>query len=221
VDIEPRPAPPLVPVPAGPDAPPAAGAGYQVHTELTIALANFGIPSRLRVVGHTQFGPAFDIAAFKVHTTIGDGHVEVHGDSASQKLTVDFEIGGYHDRRLFDYQQLRGAGLQSLIGMAGLANLGMLSGAGVAEALPPSALGAPATGKKLTTVRTSRLRIAGETEETYLIETRLDESLWAKVWISKQGEVLKVDTSLRVTLLADTLTEIQSRYPDEPTNDSH
>ncbi len=219
VDVERPPATALTEAAAAGDAL-LAGPGYQVHTELTLALANFGIPSRLRIIGHTQFSPTFEVEAFKINTTIGDGRVEVRGQSATQKLTVDFSIGEYRDHREFDYQQLRAAGLQSILGMAGLANMGLLGGTGM-EALPPSVTSGAASGKKITSVRTSRLRIAGEAEETYLIETRLDESMWARIWISKQGEVLKVDTSMRVTLLADTLTEIQSRYPDEDKDDSH
>ncbi len=192
---------------------------YQAHTELTLALGNFGIPSRLWVVGNTQFDQDFAIRSYQILTTLGDGHLELQGDEATHKLLVDFSIGAYHDHRVIDYQQLRGDGLQSLMGFA---NMGMFGAAGLAQVLPQFGGGIDmAAGKRLMSVRTSELQIAGEAEETYLIEIRLDQSLWARIWISKQGEVLKVDTSAHLVMLADTLTDLQNRYQDETEYDPH
>lgn len=188
---------------------------YRVHSELILSLGMFGTPTRLRIVGNSLFNSTFDIEEFRINALLGEGRVNVRGDSASQKVRVDYSLGEFTDHREMDFAQLRGAGLANAIGLPGLANFSFLGAGGLPTAYRPSGAATEAS-QSMTTVRMSHMDIAGEKEEAYLVESRLDETMWAKIWVSKQGEVLKVETSFHLDMKADTLTDIESRYPDIP-----
>jgi hypothetical protein len=55
------------------------------------------------------------------------------------------------------------------------------------------------------TARYDSLRIGEGTLRALLVEYKLDERLWAKIWISEGGELLQVETSLGIKMLDNQL----------------
>lgn len=193
------------PVAADGPQPAVLPAAYRVDSSLVLTLDRFGFGSPLRAEGETYFNAQYGVTAYQLSVKVDDLRLVLAGDTATRKVSMDLTAPGTRDRREFDLGQLSGAGLAGVLGLPGL---GMLNPGVLTNATA-------ATGRNSATVRMGRLPIGSDHEDAYLVAARLNESLWARIWISKQGEVLKVDTPFQVTLLADTLTEIQSRYPDQ------
>lgn len=147
--------------------------------------------------------------SFHLKTNIGEGNINVSGDAQSNKVKVDFEFGDLRDKREFDFSQVQGAGLASAMGLPGLANFSFLGGGGM-----PTAFGSnadPSVDTK-TVIYLSDLRVGDVTLRAYLVESKLDQNMWARMWVSERGEVLKVNTSFGLTMLADVLSD-QSQRP--------
>ena len=178
---------------------------YRVHSDLNLTLSLMGTPSRLRLVGDSIFNNEYEIESFHLKTDIGEGRIDVRGDSISNTVTVDFEIGDMRDHRVFDFAQVRGAGLASAMGLPGLANFSFFGGGGMPTAFNQS--NPNASAGSATTIILTDLRVGDLTLRTYQVESRMDQNMWARLWVSERGEVLKVETSFGLTMLADVLTD--------------
>ena len=47
----------------------------------------------------------------------------------------------------------------------------------------------------------------------YLIDTKVDEQMWTKMWVDDSGQVLKVTTSLGIEMLSAGLTDETDYQP--------
>ncbi len=199
----------------GPGVAPVIHDGYRVRSELTLTLALMGTPSHLRLVGDSLFNPDYEIESFHLRTQIGEGRVELRGDAESNQVLVDFQFGQIRDQRVFDFDQVEGAGLASAMGLPGLANFSFLGGGGM-----PGGFGRhgsdPSSFAATTTIHLADLRLGTVVLRTYLVESRLEENLWARMWVSERGEVLKVETSFGLTMLADVLSSQTLGPPIQP-----
>src|SRR5208282_2146633 len=120
---------------------------YKVTTDLKVRLTAFGMPSRLALVGESIFSRTLELEHFRFSTDIGegrggagglgDGHVNVIGDDHTKTVQVAFDFGDFHDERLFDFDQVKGAGFANAFGLPGMANFSFLGGGGL-----PSGFGA-------------------------------------------------------------------------------
>src|SRR5882724_4644005 len=90
--------------------------------------------------------------------------------------------------------------------MPGLGNIGFLGG-GMPGSLAASSGGGPAVTRPATITYFDRLEIAGDSQRVYLIDTKLDDQMWTKMWVDDSGQVLKVTTSLGLEMLSDGLTD--------------
>lgn len=185
-------------VPAGAQTLPAEKS-YRVESDLRMTLSLLGIPSRLLLNGESRFNSRYEIEGFNIETTIGEGRVSIAGDSSSRKVAVVFDFGQLRERREFDFAQVQGAGLASAFGLPGLANFSFLGAGGL-----PSGLGAPAAAPA-TTAYLDRLPVAGGMLPVYMVCSKLGDSMWAKMWVSELGEVLKLETSMGLTMVSDVL----------------
>lgn len=199
--------------------------GYNVRSELTLTLSLLGAPSRLRLVGDSRFNPAYQMDAFHLNTAIGDGTIEVRGDARTNKMMVDFEFGDLKDHRVFDFAQVRGAGLASAMGLPGLANFSFLGGGGMPTAFAQGGPGGGNPPESSTRIYLTDLRVGTIVLRTYLVESKFDQNMWARMWISERGEVLKVETSVGLTMLADVLSDqslvLDRRERDSDAHDSY
>ena len=66
----------------------------------------------------------------------------------------------------------------------------------------PARLGG-ATGSFETSVSYGRLPIGDLNQKTYMLETKLNDGMWARFWVDEQGEILLVDTSVGLSMRSD------------------
>ncbi len=117
--------------------------GYRVASDLKIRLSAFGMPSRLTLVGESDFNRKLELEHFRFSTVIGegrrgasglgDGHVNVVGDDHTKTVQVAFDFGDFHDERLFDFDQIKGAGFANTFGLPGNGQLQLPRGRGTSE----------------------------------------------------------------------------------------
>lgn len=186
--------------------------GYKVTSDLKVRLSAFGMPSRLTLVGESTFNRKLELEKFRFSTDIGegrpgvrglgDGRVNIVGDDRTKMVQVAFDFGDFHDERLFDFDQVKGAGFANAFGLPGMANFSFLGAGGI-----PSGLGAPsdsgAHAQPTTTTSLDRLEIAGNLQRVYLLYSKIDDQMWTKIWVDESGQVLKVVTSMGLEMRSD------------------
>jgi hypothetical protein len=167
-------------------------------------LSPFNIPSNLRLTGDTWFNTNYEMGDFHIKTSILDALIEITGEKAKNKVRVSFTLGEKREERVLDFGQMQGAGLASAFGLPGLANFSFLGAGGM-----PSPFGvgaADSAAQPSTTTQLATLDVRGNALQVYLIESKFDQTMWAKIWVTELGEVLKVETSFGLTMLADVIT---------------
>jgi hypothetical protein len=186
--------------------------GYKVSSDLKVRLSAFGMPSRLTLSGESIFSRKLELERFRFNTVIGegrggagglgDGRVNIIGDDHAKTVQVTFDFGDFHDERLFDFDQVKGAGFANAFGLPGMANFSFLGGGGL-----PSGLGMSSDGgthaQPATTTSLDRLEIAGNLQRVYLVYSRIDDQMWTKIWVDESGQVLKVVTSMGLEMRSD------------------
>jgi len=181
--------------------------GYEVTTDLKMNLYMLGSQTRLSLDGKSEFNPKLELDGFDISAIFGDSRVDIKGSDRTRKVKVVFSYDGIHDERTLDFDQVKGAGFASAIGMPGLGNLGFL-GSGMPGSLAASSDSGRAMGTRPeTTTYYDRVEIAGDSQRVYLIDTKVDDQMWTKIWVDDSGQVLKVTTSLGLEMLSAGLTD--------------
>jgi hypothetical protein len=165
---------------------------YRVKSKLTMTLSVFGLPSRVHLKGDSVFDSNYMIQSFDITTRIKDGRVHVSGDKKAGKVNVEVVMGEVSEQRSFGFDQVQGTGLASALGLPGLTDFGFLGGGGYGAA----GSSGNSRGLPFTTTSFDRLTIGSGTVPAYLIESRLDGGMWAKMWVDEAGDILLVDTSI-------------------------
>ena len=160
--------------------------GYHVQCDLAMSFPVLGMPSRVHMVGSGLFNPRFDVQEFKFKTAVGDGHVDVQGDDRSHKVTMDIDLGDTKEHREYEFGKLSGAGLTGLLAL-------------------PGGTEARREVKGTTHVYLGQLPDGELNQRAYLVDTKLDETMWARLWIDERGQVLLVETSAGLSMRADVL----------------
>ncbi len=186
--------------------------GYKVTSNLKVRLSAFGMPSWLKLVGESIFNRKLELEHFRFSTVIGegradggnqgDGRVNVIGDYHTKTVQMAFDFGDFHDERLFDFDQVKGAGFANAFGLPGMANFSFLGGGGL-----PSGFGVSSDGgahaPPTTITSLDRLEIAGNRQRVYLVYSKIDDQMWTKIWVDESGQVLKVVTSMGLEMRSD------------------
>ncbi len=193
---------------------------YEVTTDLKMSLSMFGTQTRLYLRGTSEFNPQLELDGFDIVTTAGDGSVKINGNDLTKKVKVVFTYDGIHDERTFDFDQIKGAGFASAFGMSGLGSLGFLGGGMPAPLVAPSSVGQTAT-QPVTITYLDRLEIAGDSQRVYLIDSKVDDQMWTKIWVDDSGQVLKVTTSLGLEMLSAGLADGTDYQPGRPIRRLH
>ncbi len=172
---------------------------YRVQSELTLMAGT--LPQRLRVVGDSYFNHRFEMESFHLRSHLGEGRLDVRGDAQSNKVILEVDWGSFRDRRELDFARIQGAGLAGAIGLPGLSTFGLIGGVPVS----PGGLGmTPPT----TRVYLADLQLGEAVMRTYLVDARLDDTFWTKMWVSQRGEILRIETSMGVTMVQSSFTPI-------------
>lgn len=176
--------------------------GYQVQSELNFMLPGSASSNRLRVVSQSRFNEQYELQTLKLRTTFAEGWVDVVGDRTTNRLTVNFEFGQYREQREFNFAQVAGSGLAGALGLPGMSGLGLMG----------SGAGGMAAGLSATTrCYLSDMPVGDARLKAYLIDYRVDESLWAKLWVSLRGELVRVETSLGLTMQQEAMVASEQR----------
>ncbi len=169
--------------------------GYRVATELKLRASVFGMPTRIRLEGLSLFSEQYEMTQFSLNTRVGDGRINMSGDRASGKVKMTLDLGDGEETREFSFAQIGNGGLANVLGLPQLANLGLASGLGGAG-------NATASGRTVEPkTRFEMFPVGGGSVQAYLVDYRLDERMWAKIWVSRAGEVLQVDTSFGLKMV--------------------
>jgi hypothetical protein len=181
-----------------------ASDGYLVSSKLSVWLSAFGMPSRLLLKGRSTFDSNRELKDFEFVTTIGggrpgdgfpgDGQIDLIGDDHTKKVQVMFDFGDFHDKRSFDFDQIKGAGFANAFGLPGMASFGFLGAGGLPGSFGPSE--GEAGSRPVTTTYIDRIEIAGNPQRVFLVHSKIDDQLWIKMWVDDSGEILQVVTSL-------------------------
>ena len=181
--------------------------GYEVTTDLKMNLYMLGSQTRLSLDGKSEFNPKMELDGFDIIAVFGDSRVDIKGSDRTRKVKVIFSYDGIHDERTLDFDQVKGAGFASAIGMPGLGNLGFLGG-GMPGSLATSSDSGRAVGTRpVITTYYDRFEIAGDSQRVYLIDTKVDDQMWTKMWVDDSGQVLKVTTSLGLEMVSAGLSD--------------
>jgi hypothetical protein len=179
---------------------------YEVLTDLKMNLSMFGEQTRLYLSGKSEFNPKMELAGFDIMTTVGDSRVNITGNDLTKKVKAIFSYDGIRDERTFDFDQIKGAGFASAFGMPGLGNLGFLGG-GMPVSRTALSSGEETATRPVTITYFDRLEIDGDSQRVYLIDSKIDDQMWTKMWVDDTGQVLKVTTSLGLEMLSAGLTD--------------
>lgn len=183
---------------------------YRVNSDLAVSLSVFGTRSRMRLNGRSVFDQSYEIQSFNIRTDIADGRVDIAGDRADGKVRVQFVLGDMIEKREFDFNQIDGAGMASALGLPGLANFSFLGGGGI-----PTGFGRTSGTRATTRTYVDQLSIGDGTLPAYLVELKLDDAMWAKMWVDDSGAILLVQTSLGLTMETDTL-DTNGKFVQKP-----
>ncbi len=181
-----------------------ASDGYLVSSKLSVWLSAFGMPSRLFLKGNSTFDRNRELEGFEFVTTIGDGRmsddfpgngqISIVGDDRTKKVQVMFDFGDFHDNRSFDFDQVKAAGFANAFGLPGMASFGFLTG-GLPRSAAVSSDGDART-RPVVTACVDSIEVAGSAQRVFLIDSKIDDHLWIKIWVDDSGEVVRAITSL-------------------------
>jgi hypothetical protein len=182
---------------------------YYVHFIMRrLRLQILGVPSQFNLDSKAWFDQRYELRYYDLITAVGESHVDIHGDNDSKKLAMDFNLGDGPQSKQFDYAQLNNPAALESLGVPGLPSL-----AGMA--LPSG--GRQSTGQLMPVIHAydDRIEISGTRQHAYLIECKSDQNpgLWAKAWIDDEGNVLRVETSLGLTLNSGSMDNFASGRP--------
>ncbi len=163
---------------------------YLVNTDLQLEPGAFGMAGGLGLRGNNVFNPRYEIEKLDIVATVGDNFVKVVGSERTRKVTIDYLLRDKRGKHELDFSNSQGAGLANAVGLPGLAGFNFLgSGSGEGFSKEP-----------VTRTHLEMLTIGGERVETYVVESNFDDTTWVKMWVSKNGEILTIDTSLQLTM---------------------
>ncbi len=178
-------------------------AAYRIQGELTLNLAIGDFPIKLRVNSESLVSRQLELERMSLRGAFNETRFSVRAETVDDKMAVTYDIGDGRGSRQLTYDQNMGIGLAQSLGLP-------------ASILPRTTAGSSAPGH--TKAYFGRFSVAGTMQRAYLIETRLNEALWAKFWVDEGGQVLQAETSAGVVLRSDILEEeiIRREKEQEP-----
>ena len=96
------------------------------------------------------------------------------------------------------------------LGASSLSPASLLGGAGLPFSAADILGGAdrPSQSQLKTAAYDTHLQVGDLIQKAYLIESRLDNGIWARSWIEESGEVLLVETSLGLTMRSERVEDL-------------
>ncbi|MGA2222466.1 MAG: hypothetical protein ABSH21_11970 [Verrucomicrobiia bacterium] len=178
---------------------------YRVQGSFTAML-----PWRLKLIGDGLCDPQYEIQKFNVKTSLGEIRLDIRGDNQTRKVDLVYDDGDTRQVRQFGFNEVGGEDLASALGIPSPAYPALFGIAGL-----PTASGEPnaavRTRSQLTTTAYhGHLPIGELTQRAYLIESKLNEGMWARIWIDESGQVLLVETSMGLTMRSVSIDDLDN-----------
>ncbi|GEM_PF-3351601 len=178
----------------------AARSRYDLSAELTMKLTLMDTPTQFHIATLMLFDENYERTWYSFRFRSGDRWVQMERDMASPLLQLKIKEGAVPISHTINVglENPRESGSQlNLLGLDADTIMGMMS----------NAVGKPSGETPQTKISTSQtsLRIAGQMVPAYLVHLRHSETVWFKIWIGRQGQVLLVDSSINLLMLADGL----------------
>jgi len=166
--------------------------------------------SALRLQGDGWCDSQYEIQRFSLKASWGEMHLKLSGDNQTAKVDVVYEDGDIHHERHFGLNEVGGKSLSDALGIPLPASAGLLGMAGLPTTASGSDLAARTLSQPTTEVYYGRVPIGDLPQVAYLIESKLNEAIWAKVWVDESGEVLLVETSMGFTMRSAAIDDLSS-----------
>jgi hypothetical protein len=125
----------------------------------------------------------------------------VDGDRTHQQQSIRYADLSSPDK-------LNEFGLSNILGLPEESHFG---GLGLVAAMMPVSPAARSASQPVTQIYHDSLVVGGLKQPTFVIESKLNQALWAKIWVSEAGSVLQVDTSMGLTMRSVSIDELETR----------
>jgi hypothetical protein len=182
--------------------------GYEVTGDVWLNLVIFGAPSRLRLRPvKLHFDSQYELTDFHVRTGFGESHAEINGDNTTKQLTVSYDFGEGRQSRQVGYAELGNGSALAALGVPGLQGMPGLGAMGLLGGGSPAAAVQSLTSKIQNRAYYDYLTIGDMPQRMFLVHTQLDNGLgiWVKTWIDEQGNILRLESSLGLTLVSSAI----------------
>lgn len=192
----------------GPETVPTQITGYEVHGDVWLNLVIFGAPSRLRLRPiKLLFDPKFDLKEFHLRTGFGESRADINGDNTTKQLTVTYDIGEGQQSRQVGYADLGNGSALTALGLPGLQSVPGLGALSLLGGSSPAKTMQTLASRLQTRAYYDFITIGSSEQRAYLINVSMEQGLgiWGKAWIDEQGNLLKVETSLGLSLLSSAI----------------
>jgi hypothetical protein len=181
---------------------------YIMTSTLWLDLVVFGTPSRFTLNGRSRFDNRFEVQDFSIKTSVGKDRVNLGGDTHTKKVLMTLDAGDTHEQRQFNYVDLKYTNVLEALGLPSLPGFG---GLGLLAGMMPSATVNRAANQPITQVYRDKLLVGGLRQPAFVIESKLNQAFWAKIWVDEAGSVLQVDTSVGLTMRSVSLESLSER----------
>jgi hypothetical protein len=172
---------------------------YLVKSNLKLDFDVFGKQVRLQSSTDSEFDPKYQMTSFHSLTTTGDSKIELQGDLASKEVQLVLHFGDVREKHVLPFAMLEKMGPSGAMGLFGMGGLQLPQSAQEMEKNTLPSLTGRSKGP-ITTVEDTYIVLGKDKLSTLVVQTKYDDTLWSRVYVSPQGEILKVDTSFGVTM---------------------
>jgi hypothetical protein len=176
---------------------------YRIQGSFTAML-----PWRLKLIGDGLCDPQYEIQKFNVKTSLGEIRLDIRGDNQTRKVDLVYDDGDTRQVRQFGFNEVGGEGLASALGIPSPAYPALFGIAGLPTASGEPNAAARTRSQLTTTAYHGHLPIGELTQRAYLIESKLNEGMWARIWIDESGQVLLVETSIGLTMRSASIDDL-------------
>jgi hypothetical protein len=197
-----------------PAANPAAAGAYTAQADVKIFdLPFYDRQTPFTLLAKGQCDAHYQVREFSILAKLGTAHLDVDGSLQTGKVHLIYDTDGLRQDRQFDLNDPAGAGLADAVGLPALANSAWLTGLGAPAGRADAAGKGPANFPVRTTGCYGNLPIAEFKQKGYRIESKLNDSMWARIWVDEDGDVLLVDTSAGLSMRSELIDGLNTALP--------
>jgi hypothetical protein len=176
---------------------------YALTSTLWLDMKAFGTPNKMLLIGKSKFTKRYDVSDFDLSTEFANHQVTVHGDPRMKVLKMTVEGEHSSQKRVVRYADLGNADILSELGLSGLLGLpeeSRFGGLGLLTAMMPPSSASRSANQSMTQIYRDNFVVGGIKQPAFVIESKFNPALWAKIWVGDAGSVLQVDTSLGLSM---------------------